>query len=61
MKIEFTKDVIFKDMHGTVLKTYSVGDQVICTAKTGHYWITPMGGIYFDEAKEIPNEGDKPS
>lgn len=53
MKIEFTKEVIFKDMHGTILKVYAVGDQVDYTAKAGHYWITSMGGIYFDEAKEI--------
>jgi hypothetical protein len=56
MKIEFTKEVVFKDMHGTVLKTYSVGDQVDYTAKAGHYWITSVGGIYFDEAKEVTNE-----
>lgn len=56
MKIEFTKEVVFKDMHGTVLKTYAVGDQIDYTAKAGHYWVVGMGGIYFDEAKEVTNE-----
>ncbi len=53
MKIEFTKEVIFKDMHGTILKVYAVGDQVDYTAKAGHYWVTSMGGIYFVVAREI--------
>jgi hypothetical protein len=55
MKIRFIKQVVFKDMHGTVLKTYNIGDVVEYTAKAGHYWVTGMGGIYFNEAVEIPD------
>lgn len=53
MKIEFTKEVTFKDQHGTVLRVYAVGEQISYTAKAGPYWVTPIGGIYFDEAKEV--------
>ncbi len=52
MYIEFTKEVVFRDMEGAVLKTFSVGDRIEALGETHHYWITSMGGIYFDEAKE---------
>ena len=53
MKIRFTRRVEFRDHRGTLLKAYEVGDQEVYTAKSSHYWITPMGGIYFDEAEEV--------
>lgn len=55
MEIEFIKEVIFKDMFGTILRVYNIGDRIQYTAKSKHYWITAMGGIYFDEAKEVDN------
>ena len=55
MEIEFIKEVTFKDMHGIILKVYNAGDRVSYTAKAANYWITPMGGIYFDEALEVNN------
>lgn len=55
MEIEFIKEVIFKDMFGNVLRVYNIGDKVQYTAKSECYWVTTMGGIYFDEAKELEN------
>ena len=51
--IEFTTSVVFKDWHGTIVKTYHPGDIVKASAETPYYFITPMGGIYFDEAKRV--------
>jgi hypothetical protein len=51
MKIKITKKVVFRDMYETVLVTYEVGDIVEATADAGHYFVTPMGGIYKDEAE----------
>lgn len=53
MTIRFTKEIVFKDREGNVLKAYGVGDTALATAKTAHYFVTPMGGIYFDEAVEL--------
>lgn len=52
MKIRIIQRVIFKDNTGTILKTYEVGDVLTATAKGSHYYVTPMGGIYFDEASD---------
>ena len=51
--IVFTKQVTFRDSEGTILRDYSVGDVVQATADTGHYYVTPMGGIYHDEARIV--------
>jgi len=51
--IEFTKEVVFKDREGTILKTFNVGDRISFTAKTSTYWVCSPGGIWFDEAKEV--------
>lgn len=56
MIIEFTKQVVFKDCEGTVLKVYEIGDRVTATAKAPHYFVTGMGGIYFDEARLVEGE-----
>lgn len=55
MKIKFTKDVVFKDMHGTITKVYNVGDVIKATAVDHErgYFVTAMGGIYFHEAEEV--------
>ena len=58
MNICFTQKVVFKDQKGTVLKTYEIGDVETATAFVDQgqgcgYFITSMGGIYNNEAKEI--------
>ena len=53
MKIRFTKQVIFHDLHGNILRVYEIGDECEYYSKSCHYWISPMGGIYFDEAEEV--------
>lgn len=53
MYIEFTKDVVFRDCEDNILKSFSVGDRAEVLGETHDYWITSMGGIYFDEAKEV--------
>jgi hypothetical protein len=51
--IRFTQRVVFKDCTGTVTKVYEVGDTEEFFGKTSTYYITSMGGIYFDEAEEV--------
>jgi hypothetical protein len=59
-QIVFTKQVTFLDRTGTTLKVYEIGDKVMATFKyPGGHYITPMGGIYFDEAKLADGE-EKP-
>lgn len=53
MRIEITKEVVFKTQDGTILKVYPVGHILDNVHKADHYYVTPMGGIWFDEAKEI--------
>jgi len=58
MKIRFTQKVVFKDQEGTVLKTYEIGDVETAAGFLDQgqgcgYFITPMGGIYNNEAEEI--------
>jgi hypothetical protein len=50
-KIRFKKRVVFKDQSGTVLRVFEVGDTFDATTATESYWVTSMGGIYFDEAE----------
>lgn len=50
-KIRFTKRVTFKDQSGSVLRIYEVGDTCDAFSVTETYWVTTMGGIYFDEAE----------
>ena len=52
-RIIFTKQVVFRDRNRTVLKVYEIGDTVEYTAKTDTYYITSMGGIWFEEAQEM--------
>jgi len=53
MKIKITKEVTFKDRSGAVVAFYPVGAIIEASGKTSTYFITPMGGIYFDEAEEV--------
>lgn len=53
MKIKFIKKVVFRDQCGGVIKSFDEGDQIEFSYKTENYWITSLGGIYFDEAEEI--------
>ncbi len=51
--IQFTKEVIFKDMLGNVTHHFNIGDKLKFLNKTSTYFITGVGGIYFDEAIEL--------
>lgn len=53
MKIEMIKEVVFKTQDRVVLKVYVVGQVIDNVHKAEHYYVTPMGGIWFDEAKEV--------
>ena len=53
MKIEMTREVVFKTQDGTILKVYALGQIIDNVYKAEHYYVTPMGGIWFDEAKEV--------
>lgn len=53
MKIKFIKQVKFCDCNGVVLRVFEIGDEIAASAKSESYFITAMGGIYFDEAVEV--------
>jgi hypothetical protein len=55
-QIRFTKEVVFKDQRGTVVKVYGVGEIIDSTHDTGIYFVTPMGGIYHDEAERVQDD-----
>jgi len=50
--ITFTKQVIFMDRSGTILKTFEVGDTTAITGRddTRGYYIISWGGVWFSEA-----------
>lgn len=51
-KIRVTKRLEFKTQGGEILKVYEIGDLIDAThADERGYWVTPMGGIYFEEAE----------
>ena len=57
--IEFVKQVEFRDCNGFLLCVYNIGDKIPFTAKREFppskdgYYVTSMGGIWFDEASEV--------
>lgn len=51
--IVFTDRVVFKDETGNIVKVYEVGDVTKASLDNGSYFVTPMGGIYHDEAKRV--------
>lgn len=58
MKIKIIRKVVFTDQSGRILIEYEVGDILDASGKVDHggsygYFITSMGGIYFDEAVEL--------
>lgn len=54
--ITFTSKVVFKNDRGERVKTYEVGDVISASFYTGTYFVTPMGGIYNDEARRVDGE-----
>jgi hypothetical protein len=50
IKIQFVKEVTFRDRSGKLIKMYNAGDVIDATADTGSYFVTSIGGIYYDEA-----------
>ena len=50
--ITITKQVVFKDIDGIIYRVFNIGDKLKFTAKTSSYFVTPIGGIYLDEAVE---------
>ena len=50
MIIVITKRITFRNISGGVIKIYEPGDEVRYTKDTGAYYVTPMGGIWHDEA-----------
>lgn len=52
-KIRATKRIVYKDQSGAEIKVYEIGDLIDATGATQTYWITAMGGIYFDEAEAV--------
>lgn len=52
-RIRITKTVTFRDLSGSVVAFFPVGAVVDASARTQTNYITPWGGIYFDEAEEI--------
>lgn len=51
--IAFTQQVVFKDSSEVISHSYEEGDVLPFYSKNNSYWVTPVGGIYFDEAKEV--------
>lgn len=52
-KIRFTKEVTFRDSEGTTIAAFDVGDVIQASCDTGHYFVTPIGGIYHTEAEKV--------
>ena len=50
-KIRATKRIVFRNQGGAEVKVYEIGDLIDATHATETYWVTTMGGIYFDEAE----------
>jgi hypothetical protein len=54
-QIRIIYPIVFRDQSGNALRTINAGEVLEATADTGHYYVTSIGGIYYDEA-EIVNE-----
>lgn len=52
-QIRITKTVTFRDLSGSVLAFFPAGTVINASARTQTTYITPWGGIYFDEAEAI--------
>ena len=51
--IRATKELRWSDNTGAVIKIHPVGTILKASADAGHYWVTPMGGVYKDEAETV--------
>jgi hypothetical protein len=51
--IRITHEVVFRDWNKTVVKVFEVGDVIKASHDTGTYFVTPMGGVYHDEAVRV--------
>lgn len=58
MKIQFTKQVIFRDRNGTITHQFEIGDvmEAYSFYEGSNYFVTSVGGIYSHEAKQIIEE-----
>ena len=54
--IVFIIPVVFRDVTGAVVQEYAVGDVVTASSQTQSYYVTTMGGIYFNEARPLDDE-----
>jgi hypothetical protein len=52
-EIRFTRRAVFKNQAGKIVKVFEIGDTYRASGCTETYFITPMGGIYFDEAEPV--------
>jgi hypothetical protein len=51
--IRFTKQVVFRDRAGSVVKVFAPGKTIEATGQGAGYFLTAMGGIWFDEAEKV--------
>jgi len=51
MKIIFTKQVIFREFGGKILKQFNIGDTVEYSTFNNIYYVTSWGSIWADEAE----------
>ena len=52
-QIILVKPVTFRDLSGGTIRSYKPGDVMTSTHDAGPYFITPMGGIWKDEARKV--------
>ena len=53
MIILFFKPVVFRDMAGNIYAVYRIGDVIEAQSETEHYFVTPLGGVWKDEAVRL--------
>ena len=57
IQLRITKEVIFTDQDGRVVRVYRIGDIIYASGDAGHYWIHSMGGIFKNEAVLVESDG----
>lgn len=55
-QIRIVHPIVFRDQSGNALRTINAGEVLEATADTGHYYVTTMGGIYYDEAEVVDKQ-----
>jgi hypothetical protein len=53
MLIRFTKDVEYIDLETNTLHKFKVGDTLTAVGAAEDYWLTSIGGVWFDEVELI--------